>query len=320
MQIWRLQLRLTSLQLTDWQADTLFGHLCWALRHREGEEKLSRFLQPFRAGEPPFLLTNGFPAGFLPLPFHCRFIGITQAHNAETYQQQKRLKQARYLSEPEFANACRGETVTASEDALELVRSASQLHAAINRLSGTTTGADEESGASLFQLDGWVPGKDNARFCIFLADRAGNEIDRVFSLFQDVEKTGFGKKKSSGMGAFRIDGEPERWNPPSSGEGANGFVTLSGFVPTKNDPVKGFWQMRVKHGKLGESFAAAGKPFKRPWVLFEPGSIFFTGHSPAEVYGSMLSGLSNDHPEVVQYAYAFPIPIRIPPAVREKIA
>lgn len=318
MKIWRLSIKPTSVHLTEWQADTLFGTLCWALRHREGEAELNEFLEPFRAGDPPFLISDGMPAGHLPFPFHMRLMPLPPLLDLETYRKQKELKKVRHLREEQFKKACRGEEVQLDEKAGELTRAASQLHASINRITGTTTAADEDSGGNLFELHGWVPRKRDSGISLYIADRSGNHKDKVVELLRDVELTGFGKKKSSGMGAFTIDGDAEEWEPPSTNGKADGFVSLSGFVPAAKDPTAGFWQLKVKHGKLGEEYAVGGDPFKYPWIVLEAGSSFVTRDEPREVYGRMLEKISPTYPDVVQYGYAFPIPMVIPQELIEK--
>ncbi|MCG3200107.1 MAG: hypothetical protein GHCLOJNM_04637 [bacterium] len=311
MRIWRLVLRPTSLQLSQWQADTLFGALCWKLAFREGESGLLDFLAPFLSGDPPFLISDGIPSGFLPLPLHLKVTESAPARTVEDYQKEKQLKKIRFITEAEFAKACNGQRVGV-DVSTSLSRSVSQLHASINRNTGTTTRMDDEGTASLFQLDGWVPEGEGGSLSVFVADRTGKEIDRVLVLLRDMELTGFGKKKSSGMGAFQIEGDPVEWRPPQVSGRPNGFVSFAGFVPAQRDPTAGFWRLRVKHAKLGETFATGGKPFKTPFIQFESGSTFLTGDEPGEVYGRVLRGLSEEHPQVVQYGYAFPVPLWLP--------
>jgi CRISPR-associated protein Csm4 len=94
-------------------------------------------------------------------------------------------------------------------------------------------------------------------------------------------------------------------------ETANGFVTLSNFVPAPEDPLQGFWSVLVKHGKLGEELAVSGNPFKQPLIMLEAGSAFY--HAPCrEYYGSLIEGLSDSFPQAVHYAYALPVPAILP--------
>ncbi|MFB3787121.1 MAG: RAMP superfamily CRISPR-associated protein [bacterium] len=315
MHYWRFRIRPLSLQITPWQADTIFGSLCWALRHLEGEASLKKFLEPFREGEPSFLISEAFPRGYLPLPFYLR-VQRVEVQNQREYQRFKLVKKVNLLPEGEFAKACRGEAVQVDETALSLYQPYSRLHASINRATGTTTAAEEDTGGNLYQLHGHVMNPRDTEIAVYVADRTGESLELVQRLFRSLELTGFGRKKSSGAGAFRLVGDPEPWKPPQVQNG-NGFVTLSGFVPRRQDPAVGYWQLRVKHGKLGETYATGGKsPFKKPWILLESGSCFQTGNT-GEVYGRMLTDLSNAYPEVVQYAYAFPVPISFPDKIWE---
>ncbi|HPO09695.1 MAG TPA: hypothetical protein PLZ55_13560, partial [bacterium] len=318
MKIWRISIRPTSLQLTPWQADTLFGTLCWAFRFRHGENELKNFLEPFLKGEPPFLISDGIPTGYFPAPLFVQLLRTRDCADVEGYRRQKQLKRVSFLPETEFTKACRGESIQVEEEGMNLIRPASQLHASINRLTGTTSSAMEDSGGNLFELHGWGTGHENQEISLYLADRTGDQVGVIFDLLRDIEATGFGKKKSSGMGAFKIQGEPETWEPPSLNGKANGFVSLSGFVPARNNPTNGFWQIQVKHGKLGEAYATGGFPFKYPWIVLQPGSCFYIEEAPGEIYGRMLCDISPEYPEVVQYAYAFPIPVIFPGEIIEK--
>jgi len=318
MKLHRLTIRPTSLQLTPWQADTLFGTLCWAYRFREGEDALREFLEPFVQGDPPFLLSDAMPEGYFPVPLFLRVAHTKRTCDREIYRKEKLLKKTLFLPEEQFEKACRGEAVEIGKQDRELTRAASQLHASINRATGTTTSADDETGGNLFELHGWVPGNRSGCMNIYIADRRGDQIEQVVRLLRDVELSGFGKKKSSGMGAFRIVSKPKPWQPPNVNGNANGFVSLSGFVPAEADPTIGFWQVKVKHGKLGESYAVGGDPFKYPWIVLQAGACFATNGPPGEVYGRMIEGISPHYSDVVQYGFAFPVPALIPSEVLQK--
>lgn len=54
--------------LTEFQSDTVFGHLSWAVKYLYGDNKLSDFLNVSKTGEPPFICSNAFPQDYLPYP------------------------------------------------------------------------------------------------------------------------------------------------------------------------------------------------------------------------------------------------------------
>lgn len=325
---YQLRIKPTSLQLTPWQADTVFGSLCWALLHRKGESVLENFLTPFRQNDPPFLLSDGIPTGYFPLPLSQRFIDMPDADNQESYSKQKTLKKLRYIKQEHFEQARNGQTVDFDDKAHNIVKTESQLHNTIDRITGTTKGSEDGPEMSLFQLNGWVlrqeEEENKEKVCnadtitLYFTERHEGSVNEIMPCFRDMELTGYGKKKSSGMGAFQIVGDLEPWIPAPVNQPANGFVSLSSFVPKREDPTEGFWQFRVKHGKFGERFAVSQDPFKKPWLHFEPGSTFCD--SPVkEFYGCMLTGLSGIHREAVQYCYAFPLPVHLPDPIMQKI-
>jgi CRISPR-associated protein Csm4 len=92
----------------------------------------------------------------------------------------------------------------------------------------------------------------------------------------------------------------------------NGFVSLSPFVPAQNDPVDGVYKTIVKYGKLGENYALCGNPFKKPLLLLKADSVFKTPDTPKEYYGGIINGTASAKPEVVQFAYAFAVPMKYP--------
>ena len=53
---------------TPLSGDTLFGQCCWALREAEGEVELTRRLEGYTQGQPWLVVSDGFPAGYLPKP------------------------------------------------------------------------------------------------------------------------------------------------------------------------------------------------------------------------------------------------------------
>jgi hypothetical protein len=91
----------------------------------------------------------------------------------------------------------------------------------------------------------------------------------------------------------------------------NGFVTLSAWVPKRGDPTHVTYRTRVKRGKLGEALAVPS-PWKKPLLMLEPGAVvrLEQGESLRQWYGRIVEDVHSIHEEVVQYGYAFPLPVR----------
>jgi len=173
----------------------------------------------------------------------------------------------------------------------------------INRLTSTTSA---EGAGQLFSFEQyrWES------VSIYLKVEDGF-AERAQELFQYLAQSGYGKRKSVGYGQIKlVTFEP--FSGFSSPPDANGFISLSNFVPAVQDPTLGYWNVMVKYGKLGEEFAVAGNPFKKPLIMFTAGSCFYD--SPCrEYYGRLVRGLSSVHTDkVVQYGFALPVPMKLP--------
>ena len=65
---YRVILEVKSSVVTPFQADTLFGTLCWGIRFLEKENNLKEFLDNSSKKHPPLIISDGFPEGYLPNP------------------------------------------------------------------------------------------------------------------------------------------------------------------------------------------------------------------------------------------------------------
>lgn len=293
---------------TLWQADTIFGHLCWALRFLEGEKKLGDFLELYKGDKPPFLLSNGFPGEMLPRPLISpspvsSTFSLTE--QMKHFYKEKDLKNVSHISRQDFERMLLGkefdpEIYKSDKDKYSKPATRSALKNQLNRLTGTTGG-----GGQLFSFEEHCI----SNISIYLKIKDGFE-EVVKKIFNYLKDTGYGKRKSVGYGQIKeMTFEP--FSGFASPADANGFVSLSNFVPAENDPVQGYWKLIIKYGKLSEGFATETNVFKKPLLMMEAGSTFYD--SPVkDYYGHLVKGLAKDHDEVVQYAFALPVPMKLP--------
>jgi CRISPR-associated protein Csm4 len=323
MRTYRLTFHLRGPFLTPWQADTLFGHLCWALRWREGPEALADLVARYEAGDPPILLSNGFPGDWLPRPVFPLRLGRAGSR-AELKRQildRESGGQRDWLALDEFnawrllPNVVQPVALAAPVDA----RSRTLFKNKINRRTGTTaaaTGEDLPEGeGNLFAVEERFARADRLSVYARIAD---DWADMARTLLADVARTGFGRKKSSGYGQFDFD--PGVDLKPFDGfdplPGANGFVSLSNWVPAHDDPTDGYYGVQVKYGRLGEVYAVQGEaksPFKQPLVMLRAGSCFRV-EQPKPFYGRLVRNVHHQDPAIVQYGLAFDLPMRFPVA------
>lgn len=306
MDWYRISLRLASPSLTAWQADTIFGHLCWALAHTEGEGFMEDFLGLYGLGDPALVVSNGFPGDLLPRPLlaaPAATPSVAGSEGREAYQRAKALREAHWLTPDEFELARRGEPVT--PEVRRPYERRVTLHNQISRLSGTT-GAE----GSLYALaeTALAPGHGDTITVYARVDPGFVACLRRCLAY--LAATGYGKRKSAGYGALAA-AELAPFAGFAPVEGENGFISLSNFAPAAGDPARGAWRTLVKRGKLGEEYAALGDPFKRPLLMLLAGSCFYD-RPPRPYYGRLVGGVHPRLPAVVQYGLALAVSARLP--------
>jgi CRISPR-associated protein Csm4 len=292
-----------------WQADTIFGHLCWALRYAQGEAGLLRFLSAYQEAEasqrePPLLVSNGFPGELLPKPLHLEHVSLSASDDssqAETdFARRKHLKERSLLTPQEFESARRGNfAAIGDKDPEHVIRHRVTLKNQINRLTNTTG-----EGGQLFGFEEtFIP-----QVTIYCGVADGYEA-LARRLFESLAVSGYGKRKAVGYGAVQqVDWQPFDWFP--NVPDANAAVSLSNFVPAQRDPTDGWWRTLVKYGRLGEEYAHSENPFKRPVVMLRAGSVL-RHPSPRAYYGRMVRDVAPALPNVVHYGYALAVPLKV---------
>jgi len=304
MKTYRLKIKPQSSFLTPWYADTIFGNLCWNMAWREGDDAIKEFLEEYKNGSPVFVLSDGMPGDLLPSPAHLSLVE-QRGEGFDAFKKAKELKKLSWLSQNVFESVRKGNLEIEPSDGIKTFKTFRTLHNSINRITGTT-GED----GSLFELEEHTLSEAGQFISIYLKIKDGRE-EKVFAFFKDLSLTGYGKKKSVGKGAFDIIGQLEPFDGFNDFNGANGFMSLSNFVPAKNDPTDGFYKTLVKYGKLGGEFTFCGKPFKKPLMMLTAGSSFKVSGNIKPLYGRMVEGIAPAKPEVVQYGYAFAVPVVI---------
>jgi len=301
---YRLTLRLLSPLGSHLQSDTIFGHLCWQVAYGGWEGgTIDDFLAPFRAGDPPFVLSDGFPESLLPKPLCWRAPRQEEA-TREDYARRKQMDKGRFVSEADFGRICRG-GAPQDEFVREAWEEAETLHAAIDRNTGTTSGE-----GNLFQTTALLARRSDdpdpdlpltSRVQLYARCQPG-WIEVLEKLLRRMAQSGFGRDKSVGLGAFNVEKvEPyPGFEPPA---GTNGFVVLSSYAPASGDPVEGYYRLRTKYGKLSE-IVSSGNPWKRPLLQVEPGACFSTPGSPRPWYGRLIENIAPGDPRAVQCGFA----------------
>lgn len=310
MEDYRIRIRLLSPLGTPWQSDTVFGHLCWQVALGRGDIGIVELLEPFRQGRPPFVLSDGFPGDLLPRPLipEPRSDGCSAA----SYAAARERKRSRFISPADLAAFRRGDDSLADPIAISW-RLFEVPHAAIQRHTGTTGPTDEAEGGSFFSTE-LAALEEGDTISLYLRAE-GDWGQWVPAMLKEMSPLGFGRDRSTGAGAYEVlDAEPFGEFGPIAG--ANAFLSLSSYCPAHEDPMLGYWRVRLKYGKLGET-ASKGNPFKRPLVQFEPGAVFYVDGEPVRpYYGRSVSDIAPGMPEAIQCGYTLAVACRRPEADR----
>jgi len=315
---------------TELQSDTIFGHFCWALLHHKGKEALESFLNELRAS-PIFVLSSAFPKDYLPFPIALPitipdFKRLREIlSNSESPDGKikfallkKQLKKAKWLSRDYWFEHIDNFSLPGlyidvwkntsgvinklyNEQSILKIKpfkekETSITHNSINRITGTTS----KGGASLYD-EPVTFYEEGAAFDSYLATDYFT-IEELRTLFDIIQKGGFGKKKSTGKGHYKIT--VQEFDPPEC-DSANAYLVLSNTIPAPDDPRECYYNGMTKFGKLGSNYSSTRSPFKYPLFMLTPGSVFIGEKKPA---GTLMQNVHPDDDKIVQNTYCYSLP------------
>ena len=313
MQTLRITLRPLSALGTPLAGDTLFGQLCWTLRHQLGNDRLNTLLQGYTQGQPFAVVSDALPSGHVPLPSLPSGVWAKDPGNTD----RKFLKKKRWLR---FSDMCeqllKWQQIAVGDAEVGKSTSRAQPHNTINRQTGTT-------GTGMFApytvAQTWLtPGSLFDVVVVLNAQRL--TADELQAAFSYMGQSGYGRDASIGLGKFELVGAPEPVVWPTVGSAApNAYLTLGPCAPQGQGfcQVRSHWQVTTRFGRHGDVAVQSGNPFKRPVLLAKAGSVFWPEQvDPACAFiGQGLGGTADPvslaMPETVQQGYCPVIPIAV---------
>ena len=248
------------------KGDTLFGQLCWALRNRLGEAKLTQLLDGYTTGQPFAVISDALPAGHLPrpaLPGHT----FTPLTDDDRKAAKKRVwLPIEHFSEPvaDWLQHCR----QASDLPGGTTESHPHPHNAIDRRTNTT--GDGFAPYSLTRL--WY-GKDAALDIHIVLDETSLPVADLEQALRDIGELGFGRDAGIGLGRFEVNSlEVTEW--PSQAN-ADAWFTLAPCAPQGLSwhAEKCFYTIFTRFGRHGDIGVHLGNPFKTPVLLANTGAV-----------------------------------------------
>ena len=320
MKTYRIQFQLKSSIRTPFHADTIFGHLCWALRYLKGEESLKEWLESFKTS--PTLISNAFKFSMFPRPV-LPPVYLTMPDQSDLLSAVlfKKMKKISYLKEKwVYQNQNSFSSRLLMKELLRIAREELCRKSKGKAIEKTTASVaithntyDRSLGRVLEgSLYDWEetfyqqPNSEPQTFWFLIKTKYLNKTE-IENILEFVELSGFGADKSIGKGQIELTSIKEYSFPECPN--ANAFISLSNFIPAKPQDLNGYYKPITKFGKLGGEWAAGGVPFKKPVIMFEAGAVIKdSGYSATKNYGKLQTNIHR-LPEVVQYGYAFPFPI-----------
>lgn len=309
MKRFRLTIQPRSAFGTPLAGDTLFGQLCWSLRHQLGNERLDHLLDGYTAGRPFAVISDGLPKGFLPLP------SLPSSFWNNSDEDRKLLKKKCWVSLEAVGSPLAEWQSRASTDSdavktitgvtTALITEQAQPHNSINRRTGTT---GEGKFAPYSQTQIWF--HPAMQFDLYIVlDESRLSIAEFEAALSHIGQTGFGRDASIGLGKFDLVGPAMHETfARIADEPPNAWLTLAPCAPQGQAfcPQRSYYQPLTRFGRHGDIAVQAGKPFKRPILLARGGSVFWPEKfDPARLFiGQGLTGVSDVMPETVHQGYA----------------
>jgi CRISPR-associated protein Csm4 len=305
MQAYCVTLTPLSAFATPLKGDTLFGQLCWAIRNRFGEDRLTQCLDGYGTGHPFAVVSDAFPEEYLPLP---KLPGMF--YNEIPGTDRKAIKKRCWLPLSGFdrpLNQWLAEAKTAADIAGKANRLSEihpQPHNTINRQTNTT-GKDGFAPYSIDQ-EWFMPGVRWTIYLLLDSDKLSAEACR--QCLTDIGNIGYGRDASIGLGKFIIESFTETALPKQ--DQANACLTLAPCAPQGLgfDSQYSFYQLFTRFGRHGDiAVHLEGKPFKNPVLLAQTAAIFNTTPPASGFIGQGLGGngeLSKTLSATVHQGYA----------------
>lgn len=324
MKTYILPLKQKSGLLSELQSDTIYGHFCWRLKERLGDEKLTEFISLYKNGRPVFVLSDGllqvngeirFPRPYI---FSKPEIKETKAEKVLEFVKRKLSKERNYLTITElnsFLNSGKVEIEEKSDveqskkDRKRKIPFMSKALRVSVQIDRSTFGSSE---GRLFSYNPKYAREDVSYLVLIkVIDDAAYKSFECESILKDVFIVGFGKKKSSGYGQFDV-GEITEYNSFKEPDDANAFMVLGNYLPNASDDITPIgYDINTKYGKLGEELSQSENPFKNPIVFLIAGSCFGT-NTKKEFYGQITDeGRISAKKEVVQFGMPFSLKVKL---------
>ncbi len=288
-------------------SDLLMGHLAWAYRDCYGDEHMESWLHQFVAGEPPFVVSDAWPAGTLPRPTGFpRRVRTTPAMDKAAiiaaFQRRKQFKRQRLIAASDFWRFIVGDTTGEDFRLQEEPRSVETLHTGVDRQTG---GAFE---GSFFAREGQWSAEPVQIYVWTDAPQLTEMLARV------VAYQGIGGELSRGYGQVDWTGW-EPWTVPLV-TGPTAEIWLGHGVPAIDASPGLAYRLHTKYGRVWGTHYPS--PWKTPILQVQPGAVWPLLRPWKGWTGRTLTDVALA-PQVVDFGLTVTVPASLEIAAEEDI-
>lgn len=299
MGLYRIDIAPTGSFYTLIKGDMLFGALCWAVVERFGERRLTDLLDGYADGKPFAVVSDAFPAGFLPkpvLPFpYFKKAGTTEQPDAK---ERKKFKKREWLPAEKISLPTNEMADWLQEQPFvkKTLKTSNRIDPLTNHASG--------GAYSAFAMEQFYYGGMLNVYAVI--DESKISPSEMRAAFEHVGRTGFGKKATAGGGKFTVS---EMTPVAFENKNATALMTLAPCVPAENefDADYSFYKVFVRFGRHGNKAAASENPFKNPVITVDAGAVLTPKDKSAKVplfVGTGVKGTSLIDERTVYQGYA----------------
>ena len=303
MKRYRLTLKIKSAFGTPLVGDTLFGQLCWEIRHQFGEARLKTLLQGYTEQQPFLVVSDAMPSGYLPLPT------LPSAYwEKDNNVDRKVLKKKQWIALNDYAQQAVEKWQKFAKAETELLKKtqAPQMHNTLNRQTNST-GEGMFAPYAMPQI-WYTPESELDLYCVL--DETRFQLEELQCVLKNMGLIGFGRDASIGLGRFEIT-HCEAAMPTFLSQ-HNAYFTLANCAPQGNalDKRYCFYQLTTRFGRHGGLVALSDNPFKKPIILSKIGAVFTPKQfTPALFWGNGLGDISYSSLNAVHQGYAIVMPM-----------
>ena len=287
-------------------ADTLFGHLCWAIFDLEGETALEEFLDRYDEQEPPVLLSDAFPHGYVPRPY-LKPLSFRQAY--QWIQEREGdpwtgMAQLKTLHTVRFLERATWQLLSVGCDEQHVLQKlfesipfspalpTERTQVTVNRMTQQPLECFHSLEYPIQSLDIYVHVHHFS-------------LDHLYTLLSYVGRIGYGQDHSLGKGVFQVN-PPEEWETDELPVQGNRVMSLSTSIPCQS-LLPYYYRLLPKYGRLGRT---SHPSLKRPFLMHQAGSTYLQQGEAKLYYGSLLKEVHPTLSKVRQYAYSLVWPFQ----------